>query len=563
MTDALDFSQKYEYKVDVLLRDGDPLSGAKLTFGAGSLVQLTFNGRYRERFTAAEMSRLLVRTDDGAFFTLCNCSVRTNSVFANFIVAGDLAGGFNQIAIRYTEISEWFFVDDCIEADSGDSPPLSDLTPLLHATVRTDAEEFQVTGERAWSFERDSEDRGVMREHVVIRLGLMEMVTEFQTVRDKVTDLACLFGILFSRPVNVVGVWVTKDGGPAMGLYFPFYKATDREGSHGVREQCLMPCSALDGLWQEVLQRFFVSSLRGLIWRRLAGMQRYSDFWEYRVLGYVSLLDQLTTQLSGGKNETVRAAKPERVDAFKRGLAALSTPLTDDQHRQVMDVAEKAFAVKRERTFQERFTLALDSTAPDLVRILNFSADDFREIRKLRDAVAHADEILPPRGDLTPILIIINKIQLLLTWWFCDEMGVDLEKFARGIDRTFSELRSFSGIDRSHLARVAKTAEFIRVSEPCMQAVDQSRIGGTFSCFVRLPSGEVNFSERYSRLYEDWRTGSHPRAHHGQARWSEIFGVTEDRVKHVSRAYLETANIQREVHAICIICQVDGVDDED
>jgi hypothetical protein len=499
------------------------------------------------------MSRLPVRTSDGDIFTLCDCSVRSNSVFANFIVAGDIADGFDQLSIRYTEISDWFFVDGCIAADSCTTPPLSDLTPLLHATVRTDAEEFQVTGERAWSFERDSENRGAMREHVVIRLRFTEMVAGLQTVRDKVTDLACLFGILLSRPVNVVGVWVTKGGGPAMGLYFPFYKATDSQGGHGVREQCLLPCSELDGLWQEVLQRFFISNLRGLIWRRLAGMQRYDDFWEYRVLGYVSLLDQMTDRMSGGKKEKVKAVNPQKLELFKQKLSALPMRLTDEQSGQVIDAAKAAFAVKRGLTFQERFSLALENTEPDFVKILNFSAIDFPVIKTLRDQVAHADHISGIDGDLTPILTIVNKIRLLLSWWFFDEMGVDLETFAYGIDQRFNELRRESGLDAVHLARVAKSARFIRVSESCIREMEASKAGLIFPCFVRRPSGEVSFSPHYTQLYEGWRTGKHPRFHDGQPTHGTIFGVADALVEHVPRAYLEASDTQKDVGMIWII----------
>lgn len=148
-----------------------------------------------------------------------------------------------------------------------------------------------------------------------------------------------------------------------------------------------------------------------------------------------------------------------------------------------------------------------------------------------------------------------------MTAWPAAGSGT-METFARGVDRSSSELRSHSGIDLAHLARAAKSAQFLRVSEPCMLAINGSRAGRHFPCLVRLPSGELDFSEQYSNHYRDWLTGSHPRSRSGQVSFGEIFDVANHLVEHVSRAYLETDHEQKEVHSICIIRRPDHIADE-
>ncbi|CAG2151824.1 hypothetical protein [Ralstonia mannitolilytica] len=130
MADALDFSKKYEFLVDVLPPDGDPLTGAKLTFGGGDVVHLVFGDiRDSARFEAPEISRLSVPTGDGDLFTLCECAVRANSAFANFIVAGEITDGFDRMSVQYTEISEWFFLGQRIVGNVGDSLTWSNAPP--------------------------------------------------------------------------------------------------------------------------------------------------------------------------------------------------------------------------------------------------------------------------------------------------------------------------------------------------------------------------------------------------------------------------------------------------
>ena len=47
---------------------------------------------------------------------------------------------------------------------------------------------------------------------------------------------------------------------------------------------------------------------------RLADMQRYDGFWEYRALGYVSLLDKYVSQRSKGQKRKTSKAEDRRHD---------------------------------------------------------------------------------------------------------------------------------------------------------------------------------------------------------------------------------------------------------
>lgn len=555
MTDTLDFFQKYEFAVQIEIPNGESIHNAKLTFGAGEEVRLSWTDpRDTARLHATDMSRVTVLSDEKGSLTLIECKIYDYFAIANYAIAGDIPSGFTRFSVRYTNVSEWFFEGQSVVGNIGESLTWRNPPPSLHAAIRTDVEEFTIESKHEWSHKRSGEKR-VIHEHIAFQFDFKEPPTDFYVLREKVLDLACLFGILLTEPLSIASIHVWREDGHRMPVYFPFYESNERDGTRGIREICLVPRSALDSIWQQVLQGYFSSKLRRLVWRRLAGMQRYKGFWEYRILGYVSLLDQMTTQISMSVGHKEKTINRKKLDAFKSELSKLSSKLSSSQNEEVLRAAETAFSSKQYLSFPDRFSEALNRTNHDFVRILKFSKDDFEEIKKLRDQVAHAQEISIQNADLTRVTFIINKIKLLLTWWLCTEIGVNLKTLALGLERSFGELRFHSGIDHAHLAKLTESAQFFSVSKDCMEAIKESKTGKDFPCFTRNPSGEIEFSEYHSGRYRDWILGVHQRM--GQVSHGEIFGIADHFVEYIPKAYLESEGTHYNYHSIYIIINSD------
>ena len=72
-------------------------------------------------------------------------------------------------------------------------------------------------------------------------------------------------------------------------FYFQSFEQRPRDLSGDFWLQCFLRKEVLDGRWPAVLERYFRDHERRDLWRRLVGMWRYEGYWEYKLVGFVSL----------------------------------------------------------------------------------------------------------------------------------------------------------------------------------------------------------------------------------------------------------------------------------
>jgi hypothetical protein len=413
--------------------------------------------------------------------------------------------------------------------------------------IRSGPEKFTIRSEYVASHSAQGEDH-VLHEHVEFIFERTIGKFSLRDLQSKALELACLLSILIAYPISIVSVEAMTDDGRLYHAYSPTFKKVERDLSDSsFWIKCFVQRRAIEDRWQTILENYYKSIYRKASWVRLAGMQRYEGFWEYKALGYVSLLDKYVTQRAKGvKGLLATGPSPEKLSEFKDAIAQLLPPLVDAQRDELIDVVGRVFASERGMTFSQKYKLALANTDDDIVRIINLSDDDFKLIKRVRDKIAHGNDPGLQESDFGNASVIVSRIALLMTYRAFLDLGLTTADFLQCLTTTHSRLRFESQPDAIHLARVTKTAKFFNVSRAKFQALSKLKGLKVFACFVQDGKGEIEFSEPYTKMYRDWQKNSSRKA--GVYSFEEIFGVENDVIEVVGQAYIESGTDQLELH---------------
>lgn len=545
----MEFFKQHTHAVTLYHADLGELGQGTLSFGSGNWAHVSFKGAWpSKKFVDGKTWHVVkARSSDGHSFSLFECKVNGFVLYADYVINGDVdVAEFKRIDIRYSEISEWFFHRHSIEGVVGEKLTWTEQPKQFSVNVRSGREQFTVRSEYVGGFRKQGEDL-VLNEHIEFIFERTNGKFSLSDLKSKALELSCLLSILIAYPISIICVDIMADDGCLYPAYFPTFNKVERDYSdNGFWIKCFVQKRAIEERWQTIFENYYKSMYREVTWVRLAGMQRYEGFWEYKVLAYVSLLDQYVTQRAKGvKRLPATGLNPKKQSAFKIAIAQLSHPLVEDQRDELIDIVGRLFG-ERKMSFLTKYQQALANTDHDIVRIINLSDDDFALIKDVRDAIAHGDDPGLQQSDFGKASVIVSRIALLLTYWAFLDFGLTTADFLECLTTTHSRLRLDSQPDAIHLARVTKTAEFFNVSGAKFQALSKLKGIEVYACFVRDAKGEIEFSEPYTKMYRDWQKNVSRKA--GTYSFEEIFGVENNVIKVVGMAYIESGADQLALH---------------
>ena len=309
-----------------------------------------------------------------------------------------------------------------------------------------------------------------------------------------------------------------------------------------------MQKSMLDGRWQATFENYYKSEYRKVAWARLAGMQRYDSFWEYKAFGYISLLDGVVKKMFRGQRADVLPPAQSNMEALKARIEALQDPLSESQRDELLGIINDVFS-SNDRSFSRRYRYAESQSDGRVIKIIDISPGDFSFIKKVRDAIAHGDEIDLAQDGLERVSIIVNKVILLLTYWAYLDFGLTDDDFINCLYGTHNPLALNPGIDRVYLERILEKADFYTVSEKRFEEISAIQGVRNLSCFVRDSGGQIEYSEKYSRMLRDWMRWNKG----GMMKPDEMFGVKNSQVKCSGTAYMECGDRRLSLYHIYVI----------
>ena len=462
MSSDVDFLKQYTFSVYIAHPDLGKIGRAELKFGNGGRAHLTFEDIQSIARLGDQSShrKLVATTPSGDIFTLFDCKRTGFSVFATFVFTGAIEDQFKKIKIKYLGLSEWFFLHQHLEGEPGKAIEWKNTPKHIDATAGTGKERLRITS--------DSEIRSktsgpsiTITEDVLFIIEALADEFSLDGLREKTIEFSSLLSILIGQPLSISTIHVVDCKGSHAYTYFPsFMSQEDEEQEKTSWTEYLVRKIALDGKWQRIIENYYKSAHRKVTWRRLAGMQRYEGFWEYKIFGYVSILDYYVSQHSKKQKPPATAIPKLTQKEINKVVEAISSITTTDQQQRIAGELKKIEKV--ELNFSSKFKHAINSADQDVVKIIALSDSDFALIKRTRDKIAHGEELTLKDGDFQRIHTLVNKIALLLMYWAFIDCGLSKDDFVDGIRVTHNPLRLGAQLNSMHLAKVSKRPSFSR-----------------------------------------------------------------------------------------------------
>ena len=553
MNREIDFYKLYEYSVEVHHDELGSVGRAKLTFGNGKWPNLKFEGGFDGAFGSPKLvdgqkyERIKVVSDTGEIFTLFDFEYRLFSSHADFLAEGDIEAKFKKIYVRYADISEWFMRGQYIQGYLTETLTWVNKPEAIQVEVKTTNEHFSLVTEVRSTSEKTGENL-VINEHVIFEFEKLNGLFGVADVRAKCLELSNFISILIACPFSIVSVGVGGEKGEFGYGYFPSFKKVERGSREFSWVDCLMQKRMLDGRWQAAFENYYKSEHREVVLARLAGMQRYDSFWEYKALGYISLLDKVVKKKSHGVRAEVVLPSQDKLDAFNRAVEGVAEKFTDSQKAEMVNIINKVFSWK-DRTFAKNFKNAVASADARVIKVINISDDDFSFIKGVRDDIAHGHKIDLGGSGHDRVSQVVNKVTLLLTYWAFLEFGLTSDDFIACLKGSHNPLAHNPGLNRVYLERITGMSDFYEVSEERFKQIEAIKGSQIQACFTRDSNGEIEYSEKYTQMFKDWmRQGKS-----GVMRPFDMFGIEDSKVKCSGTAYLESGEKKMRLHHVYVI----------
>lgn len=532
---AIDFLQQQQFDVTVFDDELGEVGTAKLYFGPERWPHLSFGflSPPRKLPKGKLLRPLKAKTQDGDWFSLFDCKCFDFEIGIGFVVAGNAPSEFKAIDIRYSEISEWFLPWRQLNGTIGET---ISWTPARHlnATINVKRTKLALNSSTEASITKSGEDH-ILHQHVIFNFKHLTGHFRVEDIRNKVLELSTLLSILIAYPLSVVSVCARGADGSGHDMFFPTFKRVDRDASDDFSLHCFIRHVDIADRWETILNRYFNSPFRPVSWTRLAGMQRYEGFWEYRALGYVSLLDKYVDQRIKGPKKVARPVGSEAMQKLDEAMKTISPPLSNHQREAIFSAVNQVFSHARELEFGEKYINAISESNPDLIKIINISDTDFGLIKGVRNKIAHGKALDLPEAEFERIGTVVDKIVLLMTYWSFRDFGLTDDDFLRCLQNTLNPLKFSAAPDQVHLDRVTRPNLFLQVSKAEFEKLSQLEGPRADACFIKHPSGIIRYSKKYSAIYRKWILSGQKQV---MTKHSNIFGVEQERIAYLSPAYV-------------------------
>ncbi|KAE8753657.1 hypothetical protein FSO04_43905 [Paraburkholderia madseniana] len=530
-------------KIDVQLTHeaAGVLGSGTFHYGGDRWAHVSFSWSQTVPAALAEGSKFdLVKavTEDGQVFSLCACKVQGYSLYADYVIEADLnSTSFDSISVQYHDVSEWFLHWQNIDGEVGKTLTWKRVPEGIDVTVRTDGDHFGLRSEIIGSRRQQGEDV-VLHERVEFVFTAEDNAFGLDDLKAKSHELSCLLSILMMYPATIAAIKVSQDSEHYVRVHFPTSVRPERDlQDSGFWLRCFIQQPWLEGEWQSIANRYYESRYRKVVWSRVAGMLRYEGFWEYKVFGYVSLLDSyLDIRFEGTKPTIQLPPARKKIDRFRRNLATELPAVTQELREQVVEIASRSFA-SIDDSFEDRFRKAAAEMDTDIAKIVNLSDEDFKFIREIRNKIAHGDDHGLEADEFPRVVRTEGKIALLLTYFAFLDLGVTPEKFVKCLSSTHNSLRFAAMLDDIHLSRVNRSAEFFPVTMEKLEHFRTIKSLRVYGCCVQNADGDLDYSQEFTKIYANWRSDL-PRSL-GLQTPERIFGLSQDDARMVGQGYFE------------------------
>lgn len=287
------------------------------------------------------------------------------------------------------------------------------------------------------------------------------------------------FSIIFGTSLSIKYISLGNNEGEYSPFYFTSLYFDNDTIDHPTDTLITHPSYVEKKDWQVMLNNFF--SERNTIefeeiWTRFISLYSYKGYWEFKILGYASILDVYSQKLVDEKKETkipkqkMKQLKMELTSFLAEKAKLLG--INDPEHHKIINSFGSyidSFKNTLNPTFKERYLYALNLIDKDFLSVINFTEQDFNLIKRIRDAAAHGKPVKiyteerKDSLDINKVLILVNKLIILLSSLAFKKLGIEERHFAKMIVHSHNKIKINSALDELKLDVYSEDAKVINV----------------------------------------------------------------------------------------------------
>ncbi|ELZ0585419.1 TPA: hypothetical protein PXP68_001963 [Yersinia enterocolitica] len=473
MNSEINFIDELQENVDIELPNGKTIDG-----------ELNIS-RDRSPFIDSDnyslkKNDLLPSTKNGLGFIKCTSRKNTyhcygDNIWMNFfqpkyIVQIDRDTVFSGVEVALTGVSAW--LDEglgctCLENEVSKKFP----TKKIHEEVTINGQIFTISSEHYYSVKTEVTITKI-KEYQTIKIFKKNGSLTLKELDDLACDIKIIFSLLLVGELSFNSIQLIE-AGTLKAFPFYFLDLSSKKESFSSSRYCFTSANQLfaNKSWKGIFDGYFSKKNkydRDNIWPRVVNMFSYDGFWEYDILGVVSILDAYSQKLYGKKEHVYFPECPEIKDKLEPILEKLKNDSNHD--KAALELIERISTTiketKRNVTLSDRVQNYLNTLDESIITILNFTNDEFNLIKKVRNCAAHGSAINEKiKGNIQVVFSTRDKILILLIYSAYMKLGFKPLDFYHFLKITMSKLKNNFDINSYELDKVTNSAKFISLDE--------------------------------------------------------------------------------------------------
>lgn len=478
------------------------LNIANNSFPSLEIENAFFNMEMRKYFQTPP--KTITCTSQHNFFTLYNNKSTGSSFIPEFIVHGRETKNFNGIDISLSGLYSFF--DGYSNFEIEDSCICKNITDLFVETqFYIDSDLYYFSVAHAYSCSKEI-DTTTLIEDAIVRVRRDRGSISLDEVKNIVKKIRILFSLLLGFDLSIKKTWLVSSDEKSINPFY-FYAPSKPAQPFKHPHDCFIYSAQLlnNDDWSKILTCTFnnMSSSISEFWVRLVSMFSYKGFWEYEILGVVSLLDAYSKnyhkintdkKMPAGHFKKIKKQIKDILLEYKNGLPSDSNK---SSFCEVIDNIETQISYIKNtnaQDFKSILNLLMENISVNIKKLIDFKNVDFDIIIKIRNLAAHGSPINDSiMENLQQVMIIKEKIKFFLLYIFFTSIGFSDVDFIRLCRNTFNKIKLGAHLDSYVLNVTYGNGVAIDIDVENMdKAKQKSTVNATIMLHVKSNRYEIN-----------------------------------------------------------------------
>ncbi len=557
--------EENEVDVKVFSNSGIYVGEGKLVFSKNQIPHVSFG--LLENIKKFTNNTYFICKVKNKIYTLLNCEVDNNTIIPKIIVQGEKKQNrFKKVSVLFQGISEWMDIYSRFEGTQGEIIRILD-NDTFDVLIDSKDGRFSITCEHWWDTGSLGNSSYKLNIRTLITIEKEHGHWSSQQVIELVHDLKRIFTLLLGYPSGIEYVFDRSHDKKMQSIYFL------NQTAENITEFRPSSCFVSSGYlfaqkkWPIIFNHYFCSNPNEfqVIWSRVAGMFSYSGFWEYKILAYVSLLDKYVScyakkydsSITDGEFTKIRRKMRESIKSFKREVTSELTSI-DIKYNEVLESIDKQlekFDNSKFSSFSEKFNLVIEALNKDVRKIIDFSTNDFKHLKKLRDFIAHGGE--PPTKsdiDLTYEITMTSKLALLLLYWTYKDLGFSDEDYITFLGNWQHPLVAQARLKADTMDELLSRGFYLKMNKTNFSKIMQRQYLHLVLRYVKS-SDSYRFDAEATMRLQNWHKNFNKENRSVQEElMSYVDTGNVKNIAYVSNAYAQHGERKSKIHsAVCIL----------